>query len=69
MDDSEQDRCPTCGKFLELDPDGFYDTEPGGRDGFDYLVPYCNADCAARKNPPSIPAEDVEAHAPGRFSA
>jgi len=48
------DRCPTCGKFVEApesDPDGFYDLPPGG-DPLDYIVVYCSESCANRKFPP-----------------
>jgi len=48
-------RCPTCGKFVEEDANGYYDTIPGGRDGFDYVECYCNEECAKRKDPPSRP--------------
>lgn len=46
-------RCPTCGRFTGRDPDGYYDTEPGGVDGWDPVVAYCDERCAARKCPPS----------------
>ena len=51
------DRCPTCGKFVEVNPDGFWDVLPGQRRGHDYLVAYCDEACADRKSPPAIDEE------------
>ena len=47
------DRCPTCGKFVEVNPDGFWDVEPGGLRDHDYLVAYCSEACADAKSPPA----------------
>lgn len=52
-------RCPTCGRFLGVDPDGYWDTEPGGLTGFDPVVAYCSPEHAAKKDPPS---RDGESH-------
>jgi len=32
MNTLEQWRCPNCGRFVEVDADGFYDTEERGAD-------------------------------------
>lgn len=53
------DRCPTCGKFVPFDADGYYDTEPGGTDGYDPVMAYCNEECARRKSPPSIREDEA----------
>lgn len=45
-------RCPTCGRFVSHD-DAYGDVEPGGRRGFDYIVPYCTEECAKFKWPPA----------------
>jgi len=42
------DRCPKCGKFVENNADGFYDTDEPGKspdDGANIVV-FCDADCA-----------------------
>lgn len=51
----EQARCPTCGRFLELDPDGFYDAgwhDPKGCNEFEAdvlgAVAFCTEACADR---------------------
>ena len=40
------DRCPTCGRFVEIG-EGYGDVEPGGVRGCDYLASFCNYACAA----------------------
>jgi hypothetical protein len=49
----EQTRCPTCGRYLEINPDGFWDVEPGGVREHDPVVAYCDKVCADRKSPPA----------------
>lgn len=46
MDNTEQERCPSCGRFLKLDPDGFYD-RVGDRDNdLSEVVAFCDEKCA-----------------------
>lgn len=47
-----EERCPTCGRFVPAEADGFYDFPPGG-DQESYVVVYCDEDCASRKSPPA----------------
>lgn len=48
-----EERCPTCGRFVEANADGYYDLPPGGYQSFDYITAYCNEGCAERKSPPA----------------
>ena len=48
-------RCPTCGRFISPDTDGFFDVAPGGMRGSDPVVAYCNERCCDRKDPPVNP--------------
>jgi hypothetical protein len=50
-------KCPTCGRFVSR-WEGYSDLPPGGRQDVDYIVAYCNEDCAARKDPPAIYEEN-----------
>ena len=52
------ERCPTCGRFVEAEADGFYDLPPGGVQNIDYLTVYCDKKCADGKKPPCIYEDD-----------
>ena len=39
------DRCPNCGRFIESEPDGFYDRLERGSET-SQIVPFCNEACA-----------------------
>jgi len=60
------DKCPTCGRFVQDDADGYYDVAPGGLRGRDLVACYCSEDCADRKSPPARdeaePMKDGEAY-------
>lgn len=43
--DFTQDHCPQCGRFVGVDPDGFYESLPGDDDNYPIYV-YCNEACA-----------------------
>ena len=45
------ERCPTCGRFVPAEADGYYDLPPGGIQSVHYLVVYCDEACANRKAP------------------
>lgn len=51
--DQELDRCPTCGRFVEREPDGYFDLPSGGHYAYDYIVAYCNEACAKAKPEPA----------------
>ena len=56
-------RCPTCGRFVNVD-EGFYDVEPGGHRGHDYCEVYCDAECAERMDPPALCEDHAAEHCP-----
>ncbi len=46
-DNQEQEQCPNCGRFMELDADGWYDREY--RDYEESLIlQFCDESCADR---------------------
>ena len=50
-DERHDERCPTCGRFVPADADGYHDLPPGGVQSVDFLVVYCDEQCANRKSP------------------
>ena len=45
---SNKERCPTCGRYMEQDADGFYDREEPENDS-SLVLQYCDETCAAAK--------------------
>jgi len=60
------DRCPTCGRFVEID-EGYCDLPPGGRQGYEHFASYCDEACAARKPAPCV-YEDAELNQSQRWA-
>lgn len=46
--DCHQYKCPACGKFLEKDPDAYYDLVDPAIGDLSHVVPFCNEQCAVK---------------------
>lgn len=55
---SHETRCPNCGRFVEFDADGYYDTAERGADPETTRVAcFCNEACACEFHGRPAPAK------------